>query len=85
MPFLIMRIYSLSVFRSVDVQDFVSRWDEILLSMTKIPPDDVLESLYTLRMCESDQLKTVLEFYDMEIHQKKKNRSQNFQRLKTNG
>ena len=38
--------------------------------MTKIPPDDDLESLYKLRIRESDQLKTVLELYDMEIHQK---------------
>ena len=38
--------------------------------MSKIPPDDILESLYTLRIRESAQLKTVLEFYDMEIHQK---------------
>ena len=35
------------------------------MSMTKIPPDDVLESLYKLRIRESDQLKTVLELYDM--------------------
>ena len=28
-----------------DVQEFDTRWDEILMSMTKIPPDDVLESL----------------------------------------
>ena len=39
--------------------------------MTKIPPDDVLESIYKLRIRESDQLKTVLELYDVEIHQKK--------------
>ena len=38
--------------------------------MTKIPPDDVLESLYKLRMRESDQLETVLELYEMKIHQK---------------
>ena len=56
--------------RNDDVQEFDTRWDEILLSMTKIPPDDVLESLYKLRTRESDQLKTVLELYDMEIHQK---------------
>ena len=36
----------------------------------KIPPDDVLESLYKLSIRESDQLKTVLELYDMDIHQK---------------
>ena len=47
------------ILRSDDVQEFDTRWDEILLSMTKIPPDDVLESLYKLRIRESDQLKTV--------------------------
>ena len=50
-----------------DVQEFDTRWDEILLSMTKIPPDVVLVSLYKLRIRESDQLKTVLELYDLEI------------------
>ena len=29
-----------------------------------------MESLYKLRICESAQLKTVLELYDMKIHQK---------------
>ena len=43
------------------VKDFDTRWHEILLSMSKIPPDDVLRSLYTLRMREFDQLRTVLE------------------------
>ena len=54
--------------RGDDVQDFNTRWEEILVSMTKILPDDVLESLYKSRIRESDQLKTVL--YDMAIHQK---------------
>ena len=39
--------------------------------MTKIPHDDVLEGLYKLRIRESENLKTVLELYDLEIHQKK--------------
>ena len=56
--------------RKDNVQDFDTRWDEILLSMTKIPSDDILEGLYKLRIRESDQLETVLELYDMEIHQK---------------
>ena len=43
----------------------------MLLSMTKIPPDDILEGLYKLRRRESDKLKTVLELHDLEIHQKK--------------
>ena len=40
-------------------QEFDTRSDENLLSMTKIPSDDILESLYKLRIHESDQLKTV--------------------------
>ena len=39
--------------------------------MTKIPHDDILEGLYKLRIRESEKLKTVLELYNMEIHQKK--------------
>ena len=48
---------------------------------TKVPPDDVLESLYKLRIRESDQLKTVVELYDMEIHQRIS--MPNYQKLKT--
>ena len=36
--------------RSDDVQEFDTRWDEVLLSMSKIPSDDVLESLYKMRI-----------------------------------
>ena len=39
--------------------------------MTKIPPDDILEGLHFLRIREPEKLKTVLELYNMEIHQKK--------------
>ena len=53
-----------------DIQEFDSEWDGILLSMTKIPPDDILEGLYKLRIRESDKLKTVLELYDLETHQR---------------
>ena len=61
-------LFSITV-RNDDFQEFDTRWDEIPFSMTNIPSDDVLESLYKLRIRESDQLKTVLELYDMEIHQ----------------
>ena len=54
--------------RNDDIQEFDSKWDGILLSMTKIPPDDILEGLYKLRIRESEKLKTVLELYNMEIH-----------------
>ena len=39
--------------------------------MTKIPSDDILEGLYKFRIRESEKLKTVLELYNVEIHQKK--------------
>ena len=48
--------------RNDDIQEFDSKWDGIYLSMTKIPPDDILEGLYKLRIRDSDKLKTVLEF-----------------------
>ena len=32
-----------------DIQEFDSKWDGILLSMTKIPPADILEGLYKIR------------------------------------
>ena len=57
--------------RNDDIQEFDSKWDGILLSMKKIPLDDILEGLYKLRIRESEKLKTVLELYDLEIHQKK--------------
>ena len=50
--------------RNEDIQKFDSKWDGILLSMTKIPP-------HKLRIRESEKLKTALELYDLEIHQKK--------------
>ena len=69
------------VLRNDGIQEFDSKWDEILLSMTKIPIDDILENLYKLRTGESERLKTVLELYNMEIHQKKA--GLDYHRLKT--
>ena len=63
-------LFTISV-RNDDIQDFDSKWDEILLSMTQIPSVDILEGLYKLRIRESEKLKTVLELHDLEIHQKK--------------
>ena len=45
------------------------------------PTDDILEGLYKLRIRESEKLKTVLELYIMEIHQKKA--GPDYHRLKT--
>ena len=64
-----------------NIQEFDTRCDEVLLSMSKIPSDDILESLYKLRVRESAQLKTAGELYDIEIHQKIS--VPNYQKLKT--
>ena len=69
------------LFTIVLLQEFDSKWDGNLLSMTNIPSDDILEGLYKLRMRESEKLKTVLELYDLEIHQKKA--QPDYHRLKT--
>ena len=66
--------------RNDDVREFDSKWDGTLLSMTKIPHDDILDGLYKLRIRESEKLKTVLELYDLEIHRKKA--GPDFHRLK---
>ena len=67
--------------RNDDIQEFDSKWDGIVVSMTKIPHDDILEGLYKLRIRESEKLKTVLELYDLETHQKKL--GPDYHRLKT--
>ena len=56
--------------RDDNIQEFDTRWDEVLLSRSNTPSDDILESLHKLRIRESAQLKTVLELCAMEIHQK---------------
>ena len=70
-----------TVLRNDDIQEFDSKWDGILLSKTKIPPDEILERLYKLRIRESEKLKTVLELYVLEAHQKKL--GPDYHRLKT--
>ena len=65
--------------RNDDIQEFDSKWDGIVLSMATIPHDEILEGLYKLRIRESEKLKTVLELYDLETHQKKPD----YHRLKT--
>ena len=67
--------------RNDNIQEFDSKWDGILLSMTRIPHDDILEGLYKLRIRASEKLKTVLELYDLETHQKKLR--PDYHRLKT--
>ena len=57
------------VLRNDDIQEFDSKEDEILLSMTQITSADILEGLSKLRTRESEKLKIGL--HKTEIHQKK--------------
>ena len=47
--------------RNDSIQEFDSKWDGILLSLTKILPATILEGLYKLRIRVSQKFKTVLE------------------------
>ena len=64
-----------------DVQEFDTRWDEILLSICKNPTDEVWESLDKLRIHGFAQFKTVLELYELEIHQRES--KLDYQKMKT--
>ena len=52
-----------------DVQEFDTRWDEVLLSIRQVPSDDILGSLFMIRIRGSDQLKTGLALYEQEFEQ----------------
>ena len=41
------------------IQEFDTRWDEILLSMEQFPPEDILESLSKLRIRVSEKLRRI--------------------------
>ena len=47
--------------RNDDIQEFDSKWDGISVSMTKIPCDDIKDSLYTQRVRVFAKLWTVLD------------------------
>ena len=57
-------------FETMIFRNSIRNGKEFSTSMTKIPSDDILEGLYKVRIRESEKLKTVLELYDLEIHQK---------------
>ena len=72
---------SLLFFEMTIFRNSILSGTEFYCPMTKIPPDEILEGLYKLRIRESDKLKTVLELYDLEIHEKKL--GPDYHRLKT--
>ena len=74
-------IYSLLLFMMIIFRNSIQDGTKVYYPCQKIPSDDILGSLYKSRRRESAQLKTVLELYDMEIHQKIS--MHNYQKCKT--
>ena len=64
-----------------DIQDFGTRWDDVLLTISDVPIDNIRVSLYKMRIQESDQLPAVFAMYEQEINQNLSNPS--YQKLKT--
>ena len=59
------------VLRSVDIQELDSKWDELLISMTQIPSDDILEGLYQIRNTRVSETQDRVGIYNMEIIRRK--------------
>ena len=66
MPTYLQLLFEMMIFKNS-----IRNVTEFLLSMTKIPSDDIVEGFYKSRLRESEKLKTVLELCDLEIHQQK--------------
>ena len=73
--------YSLLFFELTIFRNSTQSGTECHCLWPKIPHDDILETLYKLRIRVSEKLKTVLELYDLEIRQKKL--GPDYHRLKT--
>ena len=52
-----------------NIQDFDTRWDQVLLSTSEAPNDKILERKNNMQMCESNQIKSVLAIHGQEINQ----------------
>ena len=64
-----------------DIQDFHTIWEQALLAANEILEENVLESLYKMRIRDSVQHQTVLAMYEQEIDQHRAMPS--YQRFKT--
>ena len=64
-----------------DILDFDTRWDQALLSASEVPKENVLQSLYKMKIHESVQLQTVLAMHNQEFDRDRAVPS--YQRLKT--
>ena len=54
-----------------DVQDCFKRWDHILLGTSEIPQENVLQSLYKMKLPGSEHLQTVLAIYNQGLNRDK--------------
>ena len=68
-------------FQNDDVQDFDTRWDQILLGTRELLHENVLEGLYKRKLQSSEQLQTVLTLHNQELNRDKVKPS--YQRLRT--
>ena len=50
-----------------DIQDFDTRWDQTPVSACEVPKENVLESLYKMKIRESVELQTALAMYEQKI------------------
>ena len=64
-----------------DVQDFDTRLDQALLSLSETPADMILEGPYKSKLQDSVRLQTVLALYDQETV--RNNEQPSYSRLKT--
>ena len=64
-----------------DVQDFDTRWDQVLLITSEIPEENVFEGWYKMKLQGSAQHQTVLALCDQWMNRDRA--SQSYQRLRT--
>ena len=64
-----------------DVQDFDTRWDQILSGTSERPQENVMEGLYKMKLQGSEQLQTVFALCNQELNRDKVTPS--YQRLRT--
>ena len=80
-PYGITPIYSLLLFMTITFRNSTQDGRKFCYPCQRFTQDDIQESLFKLRIRESAQLKTKLQLYDMEIHQKIS--MPNYQKMKT--
>ena len=64
-----------------DIHVFDTKWDQVFLSTSGVLNEMILESLYMMRLRESDELQKVLAMYEQETNQDRSKPSN--QKLKT--